>query len=293
MTSDPSEGRETTHEPRVLLLGATSLLGYTLTRRYPNEVSPLTNPHNRSAAAEWHRARLDRPSEWLPLLDRLKPELVIHAHAVCNVSKCERNPAWARRLNIDSLVALCEHLPASSRLVYVSSDHVFGGDGRYSEKNEPTPISVYGHTRVAAERLVLQRPGALVVRPGLAIGRSLDGRSGFQDWLRYRHEQRLPLTVIADEARSAVWVDDLAERVLQLARSEIVGVRHVTSTRMVGRPELATYLMTRQGLPPEFTIRLRADQSYPHLGKVELATEFDDEVGAPLASVLDEVPPQL
>lgn len=77
-------------------------------------------------------------------------------------------------------------LPENIRLVYVSSDHVFGGDDAYDEASRPCPISLYGRTRVDAEALVLGRPLSLVIRPGLAIGPSPNGRTGQLDWLHYR-----------------------------------------------------------------------------------------------------------
>jgi len=273
--------------PRALLLGATSVVGFTLARRFADVVAPLANPHNRAADAEgWQRARLDRPDEWLPVLRANPPDLVLYAHAVCDVSKCERHPAWARRLNVESLAAIVAQLPPTTRLVYLSSDHVFGGDGVYRESSVPTPISAYGRSRVEAEALVLARPDSLVLRFGLPIGASLNGRTGFFDWLRYRHAKGLPITVIRDEWRSAVWVDDLADRVHALARSPLTGIRHIAATRAVARPELAAFLMRRHGIPAQFDVQSRAEQPYPHLGRVELRSDYDDELARPLASVV-------
>ncbi len=274
-------------KPRALLLGATSVVGFTLARRFPDLVAALANPHNRAADGEsWHRARLDEPREWLPLLEAEPPRVVIYAHAVCDVGKCQQHPSWAQRMNVDSLAAILTRLPASTRLVYLSSDHVFGGDGIYSESSIPTPISVYGETRVAAEQLVLGRHNTLVVRLGLPIGVSLNGRNGFYDWLRYRHERGLPITVIADEWRSAAWANDIATRIIALADSALTGIRHIPAAGAVARPALATFLMHRQGLPARFEIRSRAEQPYPHLGRVEIASDYADEHALPLAPVI-------
>lgn len=272
------------------MLGATSLVGFTLARRFAEVLSPLANPHNRAADAEdWHRARLDRPEEWVSLLETEPPALVLYAHAVCDVAKCEQHPDWAYRLNVDCLATVLSHLPATCRLVYLSSDHVFGHDGAYNEASIPCPISAYGRSRVAAEALVLARPGSLVLRFGLPIGSSLNGRTGFYDWLRYRAYKQLPITVIADEARSAVWVEDLADRVYALAASEHSGIRHIPATRSIDRPALARFLLHRQGLPPSFEIQSRAQQPYPHLGRVEIVSRYSDAHAAALQSVMLDV----
>jgi len=274
-------------EHRALLVGATSVLGFTLAQMFPELVAPLANPHNRKADGQpWHRARLDVRSDWRPLLAAAPPRLVIYAHAVCDVGRCQEYPDWARRMNVDSLAALLEELPATTRFVYLSSDHVFGGDGVYRESSPPIPISHYGETRVAAERLVLARPDALVVRFGLPIGVSLSGRNGFYDWLRYRHQRGLPITVIRDESRSAAWAGDIAARVMRLAQSRLTGIRHIPAQCAVARPELAAFLMRQQGLSTTFTVRRRAEQPHPHLGHVEIGSDYLDEYAAPLPSVV-------
>jgi len=274
-------------EPRALLLGATSVVGFTLAQQFPDLVAPLANPHNRAADGQsWHRARLDVRSDWQPLLEAAPPRLVIYAHAVCDVGRCQEYPEWAHRMNVDSLAALLADLPQTTRFIYLSSDHVFGGDGVYRESSPPAPISRYGETRVAAERLVLARPDALVVRFGLPIGPSLSGRNGFYDWLRYRQHRSLPITVIGDESRSAAWAGDIAARIVLLAQSNLTGIRHIPAQRAVARPELATFLMKQQGLPATFTVRQRAEQPHPHLGNVEIGSDYTDAHATPLASVV-------
>ena len=172
-------------------------------------------------------------------------------------------------------------------LIYVSSDHVFGGDGVYDEASSPCPISVYGRTRLDAEELVLTRSDSLVIRIGLPIGPSPNGRTGHWDWLRYRVEHNLPVTIVHDEYRSVVWVNDLALRVMQLAESTETGIRHVTATRAASRVELANYLLSVIGETTEYARESRHQRAAPHLGRVELATIYRGELSRPLPSVLD------
>jgi dTDP-4-dehydrorhamnose reductase len=269
------------------LFGATSVIGSTLARLFPQNITPIANPHNRAVADSWRRARLEDPDDWRSLLVDGWPATVIYAHAVCDVAKCQADPGWARRINVEAVERLLDQLPSAARLVYLSSDHVFGGDGCYRESSAPSPISVYGQTRVEAERLVLSRPGSLVLRFGLPIGPSLNGRNGFLDWLRYRQRRGLPITVIGDECRSAVWADDLARRIMAIAESNLTGLRHLAATRCVARPQLARHLMALQGIEARFAIESRAQQPHPHLGRVEIVSDDAGELSLPLTSVMD------
>lgn len=272
----------------ILLFGATSLLGFHLATMFPTTVLPFISPGNRAKAVrQWPALQL-HDLVWIEdVFQRTQPEILLYCHAVCDVPKCEASPDWAYEMNVQQLERVMSALPDNTRLVYVSSDHVFGGDGVYTEDSCPSPISVYGQTRVDAEQLVLKRSGTLVIRAGLGIGESPDGRSGHLDWLRHRAKRQLPITIIEDEYRSVVWQRDLATRVMELAQSREIGVRHISATRALSRVELAHFLIREHNIPSMFNIENRHQQAHPHLGRVELATVHGGDLFQPLSSVLD------
>ena len=271
-----------------VLFGATSILGFTLARKFPERILPFITPGSRAKSVRhWPMLKLDEPAWLAVLFERCQPDVLLYCHAVCDVQKCEAAPDWAREINVEHVRRLIAALPEQTRLVYVSSDHVFGGDGVYDEAASPSPISVYGRTRVDAEALALERTGSLVVRVGLPIGPSPNGRTGHWDWLRYRMERNLPVTIVDDEFRSVVWAGDVADRVMRLAQSSETGVRHIAATRVLSRIELADHLLSLFGMKATYRREIRRQRSAPHLGRVELATLYSDEFSRPLASVLD------
>ena len=275
----------------ILLFGATSILGFNLARTFPDSLVPFTSPRNRAAAVQsWPTLNLD-DHEWIKaIFDHSQPPVLLYCHAVCDVQKCEADPEWAYEINVRHLQRVVKALPNQTRLVYVSSDHVFGGDGTYDEYSPPCPISVYGRTRVEAEQVVLEKPQSLVIRTGLAIGPSPNGRTGHLDWLRYRTQRKLPITIVEDEFRSVVWAEDLARRVMALAKSKEIGIHHIPATRVVSRIELAHYLLKRFELEVSFQCESRHQRQVPHLGHVELTSTYPDELSVPLPSVVDTNP---
>jgi len=274
--------------PSNLLFGATSILGFSIAKLFPDTVLPFVTRANRAKSIrQWPVLNLEDPAWPKSIFEKYQPDMLLQCHAVCDVPRCEIAPAWAREINIVYLQRVLDALPEKTRLVYVSSDHVFGGDGIYDENSPPCPISVYGRTRVEAEEMILQRAGSLVIRVGLPIGPSPNGRTGHWDWLRYRTQRNLPVTIVHDEYRSVVWADDLAARVMCLAESAETGVRHVTASRAVSRVELADYLLDLFGENATYKSESHRDRSAPHLGRVELASVYSDDMASPLTSVLD------
>jgi dTDP-4-dehydrorhamnose reductase len=278
----------------IFLFGASSMVGWSVYRgRGAADVTAFCTGNTRRFPEGVDRGiHLDDELAVYELFARERPGLIVHCAGVCDVETCEASPDFAYSVNVDGTAILVDHAPADARLVYVSSDHVFSGDGGPYREDSPTdPVSVYGKTRVAAEQLVLRRPNALVVRAGLWIGPSASGRHGHLDWLRYRTRAGLPMTVVADELRAAVWAEDAARRVWDLARSPVTGLRHVTATRVVARPELARFLDARFAIGARFDVCTRRDRRAPHLGRVELATIYDDAFAPPLPSVVEHASP--
>jgi dTDP-4-dehydrorhamnose reductase len=280
------------------VVGATSVLGWALVRsdrRRPGwSVRPCCNRHNRHPRTRgWSRFNTEDAEAWQAFFETHAVRRLIYAAGICDVDRCEADPAFAWTVNVRGVECMLKALPDHVRLVHCSSDHVFGGRTRpYLEADPPHPISVYGRTRVQAEAIVRShRPDALIVRVGLPIGPSLDGRTGHLDWLRHRHARGLPMTLVADERRSAVWADAAAERIHDLAESSIEGIRHISTMHALSRPQLARRLCASLGIAPTFTLTTRAELCVPHLGNVELASSFTDTLARPLASIRPEDPP--
>lgn len=273
------------HSGPVVVLGATGLFGFALQHSRPAAI-PVCNRHNSLAQCrDWVRADLEDTPSIRQIFDELKPSLVVHAAGICDVDRCEEDPTWAWDINVGGTEGLLNALDPSVNLVYISSDHVFGagGEGPLFEDTKPNPISVYGETRVACEEMILnQRPNSLCIRAPLLIGPSLNGRSGHRDWLRYRAKQGLPLTVIADECRHAVWLSEAAEWAWKAMDLGITGIRHISGTGPVFRPDLARNLMAADGIQVPLTIETRAQQAAPHLGRIDLRSKFADQAGLEL-----------
>src|ERR1017187_5683257 len=117
-------------------------------------------------------------------LDRLRPDVVILLAALSDIDRCEAEPelAWAANVEGSGNVARA-WAAAGARLLFTSSGAVFDGLRHgYSERDPPTPVSVYGRTKAEGERAVAGHlPSALIVRAGLAVG--FAGRPGTNSML--------------------------------------------------------------------------------------------------------------
>jgi dTDP-4-dehydrorhamnose reductase len=131
----------------------------------------------------------------------------------CALKSCELDPAMSWRTNVVSAVNVAAAARAfGARLVHLSSDLVFSGDGDggYVETDAVDPVTVYGRTMAEAEQVVLHTdPSAAILRISLPMGPSFNRHAGAIDWIQSRFRNGRPATLYFDEVRSCTYTDDL------------------------------------------------------------------------------------
>jgi dTDP-4-dehydrorhamnose reductase len=195
-----------------------------------------------------------------------RPTVILHTAAMARVSDCHRDPKLAQRTNTDATALLAElAAEAKAKLIYVSTDLVFNGDrGNYCEHDTPRPLSIYGETKAAGERVVLTYPNHLVVRLSLLFGPSLNGRKSFFDEQGVALQEGRPITLFRDEWRTPLSLTTASSALLEIAKSDVKGVLHLGGPERLSRVEMGQRLAAFLGIPsPAIEAKDRADIPAP------------------------------
>ncbi len=189
---------------RILVLGAGGRLGGALVRLYA--------ARHQVIAAGRAEADLRRPEDLQALVARVQPSVVVNCAAMTNVDACEtaREEAW--QVNVDAAGVLARAARAEgARLVHISTDYVFSGQGRdlCTEDTPPAPLSWYGETKWRGEEAVLAASGQhAVVRVSWVFGPE---RPSFIDQLLLRAVRGEPLAAVDDKWSSPTFTDDAGQ----------------------------------------------------------------------------------
>jgi dTDP-4-dehydrorhamnose reductase len=176
---------------------------------------------------------------------RQQPRLLIHCAALSKSPECQANPALARRLNVEATAHLAE-LAADIPMFFLSSDLVFDGQaGNYDEFAAINPLSVYGETKVAAERVLLANPRHTVIRTSLNGGASLAGNRGFNEEMRRAWQAGESLRLFTDEFRSPIFAQVTARAVWELAERNQPGLYHVAGSERLSRWQIGQLVAVR------------------------------------------------
>jgi dTDP-4-dehydrorhamnose reductase len=194
------------------------------------------------------------------------PACVIHAAAHATIAQCARAPEAAWQVNVEATRRLADLAAAAgARFVLLSTDLVFDGERpSYREEDEPSPLSTYGRTKVAAERAVLAHPRGAVLRLSLLYGPALGGRPSFFDEQVAALRQGRPCPLFEDEWRTPLDLVTAAQGILDVARSDFRGVLHMGGPERMSRLEMGHRLATFLGADPSvFVPAVRAQAASP------------------------------
>jgi dTDP-4-dehydrorhamnose reductase len=170
----------------------------------------------------------------------LKPDLIVNAAALVSIPACEADPgeAWAVNARPAAVLARAARA-ASARVVHISTDHYFIGDGKkaHSEDVSVTLINEYARTKYAAEALALTHADTLVVRTNM-IGLS----ASFGAWALGVIERDEAATLFEDSFVSILDIWTLSEAILDLGAGEATGVLNVGSREVFSKADLVRAL---------------------------------------------------
>lgn len=236
------------------MTGSTGRLGSALVAALAD--APFTGP---AGPIAWTRREfdLDAPDGVGELLDRDRPEVVVHTAAWTDVDGCARDPELAVRRNSVATGHLA--IACATRnldLLVISTNEVF--DGRRTDRepygpDEPTsPANPYGASKekgeVVAQAAYVNRRGSVgIVRtawlygpPGPDFPRKIAAAA-----IRARDDGSA-LKAVSDEWGTPTYAADVAEAIVELiAEDRIEGVHHVVSSGLASRADWARDVLSR------------------------------------------------
>jgi dTDP-4-dehydrorhamnose reductase len=201
------------------------------------------------------------------VLDRERPDAVVHAAVLGRADECERRPDLATNLNArlpGRLAAACR--PRGIRLVGLSTDLVFGGDRAFSdERTDTRPLSVYGRTkREGEEALLASDPTAAVARVALVAGRGHGARGTASEGVAWALQAGRTVRLFADEYRTPVDPESVAAAIVLLLEGGGSGIYHLGGPERLSRLELGLRVARVLGLPSGgIASALQADHQGP------------------------------
>jgi dTDP-4-dehydrorhamnose reductase len=248
---------------RVAVTGARGRLGRALIEALG--AAPFTGPKGPIA---WSRPELDLDTLTVEsvgaLIERDRPELVIHAAAWTDVDGCAKDPVLALRRN-GTASGMVDRACTTRGVSFclISTNEVFDGersDGLgYRTDDQRHPINPYAVSKLEAENRIVQAVGhglvAAIVRtawlhgpPGNDFPEKIARAA-----LRAR-EAGEPLRVVGDEVGTPTYAPDVAEAIVELISEDdlfdegMTRVHHLVNGGIASRADWAREILRATGI---------------------------------------------
>lgn len=249
-----------------LITGCTGLLGSNLCHLLKNDhrVSGLSRGSFGMEGVRFCEGSFCDEVKVRSAIEEAEPETIIHCAAMTNVDECERRPDEAMRINSEGSVALCRIAGLYGvRMVLVSTDAVFSGDkdGLYREEDEPSPLNVYGKSKVSAERGILELDSkALVVRTNL-YGFNWRGKQSLSEWVVDSLSKDEVIDMFPDVVFTPLLANSLARAIDRAIGMGVYGVLHLSCTQALSKYDFGSVVKERMSLGG--SVRPRSVATFP------------------------------
>lgn len=228
---------------KILVTGAHGQLGHDL-------VKELNLRGHDVVGADLAECDITDEAATLAYIRSVAPDAVIHCAAFTAVDAAEDNRELCLRVNgngTENVAKACADIGA--KLLYISTDYVFPGNGDtpWKPEDRPDPINYYGYTKYLGEQAVCKYvPRHFIVRISWAFGKY--GKNFVATMLRLG-AQRDVLTVVDDQIGSPTYTPDLSVLLTDMIVTEKYGVYHATNEGICSWYEFACAIMEAAGLP--------------------------------------------
>ena len=235
---------------RVLVTGASGYLASRLLTDWQSAATVLgvsrTQP---SRDLPWRQLDLSDTAAIIRCLIEFRPDAVVHCAAAqagatdrdllaVNVRAAETIAAWTSAMGV--------------RSIFVSSDMVHSGDdGPYADTAKPTPLTPYGRSKAAGERLVAAaNKEAVIIRTSLIYGLEAIDR-GTAD-MAERLESGQTLTLWSNVIRQPIEIGALSKSIRRLVdEPDVSGVINIAGAEAMSRADFALAMLEYWGYPYE------------------------------------------
>ncbi len=269
---------------RVLITGSNGLLGQKLVQLLSQEksielIASARGTNRLPATSDYQYVSLDitHEAEVNQVFETFQPNMIIHTAAMTNVDTCETDPIGCELLNVTAVKYL---ISASEKydtfFCHLSTDFIFdGANGPYAEDAEANPISIYGESKLKAEKL-LQHSSLrwAIARTVLVYGIVADmSRTNIILWVKKSLEEGKTIHVVTDQFRTPTLAEDLAIGCWLITQKQAEGIFNISGSDFLTPYEMAIKTANYYGLN-EKLIQKADSSTFQQAAKRPMRTGF-------------------
>ncbi|MBI4447592.1 SDR family oxidoreductase [Candidatus Woesearchaeota archaeon] len=238
-------------QKKVLVIGATGLLGQTVYAHFLQKGYDVQGTHNEQKKEGMQYLDLRGERFTAEVIRSINPAIIINCAALSNVDLAEKEKKLAYQINVkgvENIVKECEQ----RKIIHISTDYVFDGKkGNYQEGYYTNPLNYYGQTKLMAENMIrLTSDNYIIARVAVLYG---FGRKNFVTETTKKLENREEIIVVKQKI-SPTFTPDIAQALEQLISLEAKGTFHITGDSQITRKKMVEIIAEELKIKPNIKL---------------------------------------
>ncbi len=225
-------------------------------------------------------------------LDHQKPDIIFNLAALTNIIKCQERPDLAYASNVKVALEVIDWAKCNKvRLLHISTDHLYNGDGPHKEQN-PSPINNYAITKLFAE-YVIKSDYTTIIRTNY-LGKSYcKGKESLTDWIFKNFSNQSKFNLFTDIYFSPIHVTTLCQILSETLEDLKPGTYNLGTRDSISKADFAFLFAESLGLNTSNAIRtLSSDESSQVMRPKDMQldiTKFESTFNIKMPSVMSTV----
>ena len=249
---------------KILVTGSAGLIGRQVVKDLVKNNFDVYSGYNKTKPEFGMPIHLDltKKAKIISVLEKIKPDIIIHLGAMTDVELCETQKKLAVIINTESTKNLSvESEKLNSFFVYVSTDYVFDGKvGNKKEEDIPNPINFYGKTKLDGENSLKNISSPyVIIRTSTPFGIH-PNKIDFPLWVKNNLESKKEISVVIDQYTSPSFVPNISKMILEIISKKYTGVIHLAGATRISRYKLSKLIAENLGYGKEFLKPIKMNQ---------------------------------
>jgi dTDP-4-dehydrorhamnose reductase len=235
---------------KIAVIGSTGQLGTDLVKTLKNVHGVIGLTHKDIEVTDYNSCKI---------LKQHQPDIIINTAAFHKTDQCEEEPL--KTFNVNAIgarnVAMISREIAATT-VFMSTDYVFDGSKNepYTEEDAPSPINIYGISKLAGEYYTRQNPKHYIIRIASVFGvAGASGKGGnFVETMIKKAKNNETISVVNDMWMSPTYTKDAALTLKKIIEKKLpYGIYHATDNGFCSWYQFARKIFQITDLNPALT----------------------------------------
>ena len=185
---------------------------------------------------------LTNSNEITNYIKKIKPSYIIHTAGLVNIEKSDLNPDLCYIKNVKTTEHLANICSEKIKLIYISTDQIYGKNKFKTEDKKLYPLNQYGKSKYLAENIVLKTcKNGLIIRTNPFGWNIKSDRISSAEWI-YQSLVNKKITLYNDYIFSPIYSGELALILIKLLKYNKSGIYNIASKNICSKYDFGLHL---------------------------------------------------